>query len=59
MRCCRTSKPEIAARPALGARKPVSMRIRVVLPAPFGPRKATTCPWGIENEASCTATNGP
>ena len=35
------------------------MRIRVVLPAPFGPRKATTCPWGIENEASYTATNGP
>ena len=59
MRCSRTSKPAITARPALGARKPVSIRISVVLPAPFGPRNATTCPWGIENEAPCTATNGP
>ena len=53
------SNPAIAARPALGAMNPVSIRISVVFPAPFGPRNATTCPWRIENDASWTATNGP
>jgi hypothetical protein len=31
----------------------------VVFPAPFGPRKATICPRGIENEISSIATNAP
>ena len=39
-RRCRRSAPG----PCVGAMKPVSSRIVVVLPAPLGPRKATTCP---------------
>src|SRR3982750_1383582 len=39
--------------------KPVKSLIVVVFPAPLGPRKATTCPLGIENETSRTARNGP
>src|ERR1700722_19526428 len=31
----------------------------VVLPAPLGPRNATTCPLGMENETSRTARNDP
>ena len=38
------SWPAIRAEPSLGGRKPVSMRIVVVLPAPLGPRKPTTSP---------------
>ena len=49
----------MAASPALGARYPVSIRIIVVFPAPFGPRNATTCPRGMENEMSWTATKDP
>ena len=51
--------PAIRAEPWVGATKPVSSRIVVVLPAPLGPRKATTCPLGIENDTSRTARNDP
>ena len=51
--------PAIRAEPCVGATKPVRSRIVVVLPAPLGPRKATTCPLGIVNVTSRTARNGP
>ena len=51
--------PAIRAEPCVGATNPVRSRIVVVLPAPLGPRKATTCPLGIENETSRTARNDP
>ena len=41
-----TSMPAIRAEPCVGATKPVRSRIVVVLPAPLGPRKATTWPAG-------------
>src|SRR5271166_6349667 len=59
MRSVWTSIPAIRAEPCVGATKPVSSRIVVVLPAPLGPRKATTCPLGIENDTSRTARNDP
>jgi hypothetical protein len=37
----------------------VSIFIVVVFPAPFGPRNATICPWGIENEMFSMAMKGP
>ena len=39
-----TSKPMIAARPEEGRRRPVSILMVVVLPAPLGPRKPTISP---------------
>ncbi len=51
--------PAILASPSLGARNPVRIFMVVVFPAPFGPRKATTCPRGIEKETSLTATKSP
>ena len=38
------------ALPAVGVMKPASMRMVVVLPAPFGPRKPSTSP-GLTVEA--------
>ena len=51
--------PAIRAEPCVGATKPVKSRIVVVLPAPLGPRKATTSPLGIENDTSRTARKDP
>ncbi len=51
--------PAILAVPCVGATNPVKSRIVVVLPAPLGPRKATTSPLGIENDTSRTARNDP
>ncbi len=51
--------PAIRAVPWVGATKPVRSRMVVVLPAPFGPRKATTWPLGMVNETSRTARNDP
>src|ERR1051326_2930549 len=56
MGCSRTSKPATVAVPAAGGRKHVRMRIVVVLPAPFGPRKPTIWPFWTSNEMSSTAT---
>ncbi len=39
-----------------GAIRPARIRTVVVLPAPFGPRSPKTCPAGISNDRSCTAT---
>src|SRR5580704_2886976 len=54
--CSSTSKPATVAVPSEGGRKHVRMRIVVVLPAPFGPRKPTICPFGTSNEIPSTAT---
>src|SRR5689334_20138560 len=53
------SWPQMTAVPALGARKPVIIFIVVDLPAPFGPRKPSTSPFGTVNETSSTAMSGP
>src|SRR5690242_9646003 len=53
--CSRTSKPATVAAPDVGGRKHVRMRMVVVLPAPFGPRKPTIWPFWTSNEMSSTA----
>jgi hypothetical protein len=53
------SKPAISAVPSVGGMKPVRIRIVVVFPAPFGPRKPTTSPFSTLNETSSTATRSP
>src|SRR5690348_13810083 len=52
----RTSKPATVALPEVGGRKQVRTRIVVVLPAPFGPRNPTICPFSTSNEILSTAT---
>src|SRR5579872_2848622 len=54
--CSITSKPATLAVPAVGGRKQVRIRMVVVLPAPFGPRKPTICPFSTSNEMLSTAT---
>jgi len=46
--------PERLIDPDVGANSPVMMRIRVVLPAPFGPMRATLAPSPTRN---CTSAN--
>src|SRR5580693_9091421 len=53
--CSNTSYPATVAPPDVGERKQVSMRIVVVFPAPFGPRKPTICPFPTSNEMWSTA----
>ena len=55
----KTSKPSTRTVPLVAGRKPVMMRMVVVLPAPFGPRKPRICPEGAVNEASRTAASSP
>jgi hypothetical protein len=43
--CSSTSNPATLADPDVGGRKHVNMRMVVVLPAPFGPRKPTIWPF--------------
>src|SRR3970282_2129827 len=45
--------------PWLGGRYPVTIRIVVVFPAPFGPRKPSTSPAATSNERSETGTGEP
>src|SRR5690242_697325 len=54
-----TSCPHTRARPDVGARYPVIIFIVVDLPAPFGPRKPSTSPFGTIKETSSTAASGP
>ena len=49
------SNPATVALPPVGVRKQVSMRMVVVFPAPFGPRKPTICPLCTSNEIWSTA----
>src|SRR6266849_3272022 len=51
----RTSKPATVAVPSVGGKKHVRMRIVVVFPAPFGPRKPTIWPFWTSNEMLLTA----
>src|SRR5215470_20298202 len=51
----RTSNPATVAVPELGHRKQVNMRMVVVLPAPFGPRKPTISPFLTSKEMLSTA----
>ena len=52
------SNPATVARPELGARYPVNIRIIVVLPAPFGPR-IPMAPGGMSKLMSSRAKCGP
>src|SRR5579872_2961670 len=53
--CSSTSKPATVAAPDVGGMKQVRMRMVVVFPAPFGPRKPTICPFATSNEMWSTA----
>src|ERR1700686_2086212 len=53
--CSSTSKPATVAVPDDGGRKHVNIRMVVVFPAPFGPRKPTICPFATSNEMWSTA----
>ena len=46
------SYPATVTRPEVAAVKPAIMRMVVVLPAPFGPRKPTISPWPTVKERS-------
>src|SRR6266568_8471554 len=49
----------MVTRPAVGRMRPTSIRIVVVFPAPFGPRKPKTSPWRSANEALATMVRSP
>ena len=51
----KTSYPATVTRPLLAGIKQVRIRIVVVFPAPFGPRKPTTCPLSTWKEMSLSA----
>src|SRR5438045_1365249 len=55
----RTSCPATVASPPLGASSPVSIRIAVVLPAPFAPRNPNTSPAPTSKETWSTAVKEP
>ncbi len=55
----RGSEPSTLTVPLVGRMRSTSMRIVVVLPAPFGPRKPTTSPGSTLNERSSTARTAP
>src|SRR5215210_8060047 len=51
--------PAHVAVPASGLRMSSTIRIVVVLPAPFAPRNPNTCPFGTSNEIPSSATTLP
>ena len=60
---CRTSRlslgnfaPATSIRPSVGGKYPVSIRIVVDFPAPFGPKKPTTSPFSTEKVIPRTAS---
>src|SRR5260370_33919587 len=55
----RTSKPATEASPEVGSSNPVSIFIKVDLPAPFGPSSAQMAPEGISNDTRSTAVKPP
>src|SRR5262249_30734308 len=55
----RRSNPPTLTVPVVGKSSPQSILMVVVLPAPFGPRKANSSPSGAVRFRSCTATFGP
>src|SRR3954451_19134316 len=54
-----TSKPPTVTFPEVGGMKPVTMRMVVDLPAPFGPRKPSTSPRSTVKETPSTARLAP
>ena len=54
-----TSAPKISALPVLGEMSPISMRMTVVLPEPFGPRKPTTSPGCTSKDTESTPSDRP
>src|SRR5881227_3024003 len=55
----RTSWPQMVTDPAVGRMRPTSMRMVVVFPAPFGPRKPKTSPGRRSNETESTMVRFP
>ena len=53
--CSITSKPSTLAEPEVGGMRPISIRIVVVLPAPFGPRKPKISPRSTVKDTPLTA----
>src|SRR6059058_4284951 len=53
------SNPPTRTVPVVGKSSPQSILMVVVLPAPFGPRKANSSPFGTARVNSWTATFGP
>src|SRR5712691_220562 len=53
------SKPNTRPWPLVGVMMPHSMRMVVVLPEPFGPRKANTSPSRTSSDSRSTAVNSP
>src|SRR5215468_2198504 len=53
------SWPSISTRPAVGLSSPAIMRMVVVLPAPFGPRKPWISPGATERLTPSTAVKAP
>src|SRR5882757_8030420 len=51
--------PSISSVPLVGANRVVSILIVVVLPAPFGPRKAKISPLATSNDTLSTAVKSP
>ena len=51
--------PSITASPEVGRRRPVSMRMVVLLPAPFGPRNPKKRPRATEKRSPSTAVLEP
>ena len=58
-RCRRMSSPSIAMRPPSGTNSPVSSWKSVVLPAPFGPSKATNSPGPSASVTPSSALTDP
>ena len=53
------SMPRIEALPAVGRISSITVRIVVVLPAPFGPRKPNTSPRWTSRSRSISALTSP
>src|SRR5579862_312692 len=58
-RCSGTGRPSTRMLPAVAGVRPSSIRISVVLPAPFGPRKPKATPRGTTRSAPSTASRSP
>src|SRR5512140_1494151 len=55
----RSSCPSMTTWPLVGLTRPTSIRIVVVLPAPFGPRNPNTSPRWRANDTSETTSRSP
>ena len=54
-----TSRPASVTRPLTGRTNPATVFSNVVLPAPFGPTRATSSPSSTCNDTPCRATTAP